>query len=133
MRLAARLSAMRSEPGSVDTSNIVHVCANGGALDQSLLREMLGYFVDENRRRIEKAAAALAADDREALRQLAHAIRGSAAMIGAGHLHDLATAIEQDAPAAAPDALRASVFSLSTEFTAVHASLRAQHPDAVSE
>ena len=122
---------MRTQPGAVDTSNIVHVCHSDGHLDRDLLREMLVYFIDENRRRMEKALDAFAMDDREALRQLAHAVRGSAAMIGAGRLHDLATGLEYDAAAGAPDHLQATISLMCVEFTAVHASLRAQHPDAV--
>ena len=126
-------TGMRSTPGSIDTSNIVHVCHAEHGIDQALLREMLGYFIDENQRRMDKAAAAIAVDDREALRQIAHAVRGSAAMIGAGRLHDLATSLERDAVAVPQDTLRASVMNMSLEFTAVRASLRAQHPDAVSD
>jgi HPt (histidine-containing phosphotransfer) domain-containing protein len=123
---------MRTTPGSIDTSNIVDVCRADRGVDLILLREMLGYFVDENRRRMQQAAVAAAAGDREALRQLAHAVRGSASMIGAGHLHDLATALERDAEEAHADALNSAVSAMSAEFLAVHQALRAMHPEAVS-
>jgi HPt (histidine-containing phosphotransfer) domain-containing protein len=124
---------MRRTPGSVDTSNIVYVCRGEQGIDQALLREMLGYFIDENRRRVQQAADAAAAGDRDALRQLAHAIRGSAAMIGAGYLHDLASALERDAPAAQDDTLRLAVGAMTSELVAVHAALRSEHPEAVSD
>ena len=133
MPLAAPSVLMRTAPGSIDTTNIVQVCLSDGRIDQNLLREMLGYFIDENRRRMDKALAAVATDDREVLRQLAHAVRGSAAMIGAGHLHHLATTLEHDATAGDPDRLRAAVGSLRREFMAVHAALRAEHPEAVGD
>ena len=123
---------MRRTPGSVDTSDIVHVCRHDDGVDQSLLREMLTFFIVENRRRVDQATAAVADDDRDRLRQLAHAIRGSAAMIGAGRLHDLASALEHDAGAAQREDLRVAVGAMSTEFHAVYAALRAEHPDAVS-
>ena len=124
---------MRTTPGSIDTTNIVHVCATDGRIDQDLLREMLGYFIDENRRRMDKVLDAMLVDDREALRQLAHAVRGSAAMIGAGHLHFLATSLEHEAAGGDRDRLREAIGSMRIEFMAVHAALRAQHPEAVGD
>lgn len=121
---------MVTTPGSVDTTNILSVCRSGDELDEALLKEILGYFVDENHRRILHAAQAVNAPDREALRQIAHAVRGSAAMLGAGRLHDLATAIEHNAFADDVDLLRRAVTDLSVEFAAVLAALRARHPDA---
>lgn len=124
---------MRSTPGAVDTTNIVLVCTAEGRINEPLLREMLGYFVNENRRRMALAADALAAGNRQSLREIAHAIRGSAALLGAGRLHQLAGALEQDAAAGEADALSASVVAMNVEFVAVHAALRAQHPAVVSE
>jgi HPt (histidine-containing phosphotransfer) domain-containing protein len=120
---------VRSEPGAVDTSNILIVCHSRGALDLSLLKELLGYFVDGNRTRLTQAAYAVQANDREALREIAHAVRGSAALFGAGRLHTLATTIERDAVAGELDNLRAAVTTLSNEFNAVLGALRARHPE----
>jgi HPt (histidine-containing phosphotransfer) domain-containing protein len=122
---------MRRTPGSVDTTNIVYVCRAPEGVDHDLLREMLTYFIVENGRRMEQAATAAGEGNREAVRQLAHAVRGSAAMIGAGHLHDLATALEHDAESADGTDLRGAVAVMSSEFQAVHATLRAEHPEAV--
>jgi len=121
---------MNSTPGAIDTSNIVSVCRDGDALDLSLLREMLGYFIAENERRMTSIADAVRAGNREALRQVAHAIRGSAAMLGAGRLHDLAWAIELDARSSELPALERAVDAINREFHAVLAALRATHPDA---
>jgi HPt (histidine-containing phosphotransfer) domain-containing protein len=120
---------VRSEPGAVDTSNILIVCHSGGNLNLTLLKELLGYFVDGNRTRLTQASNALQANDREALREIAHAVRGSAALFGAGRLHILATTIERDAVAGELDHLRAAVTTLSNEFSAVLGSLRARHPE----
>jgi HPt (histidine-containing phosphotransfer) domain-containing protein len=121
---------MVTTPGTVDTTNILTVCRTGAEVDEALLREMLGYFVDENRRRLNEADAAVNASDRESLRQTAHAIRGSAAMLGAGHMHDLAASIEHNALADDLDLMRAAVATLRVEFIAVLAALRARHPEA---
>ena len=124
---------MRSAPGSVDTSNIVNVCRAGDTVDHVLLKEMLGYFIDENHHRMAKATRAVTDEDRESLRQIAHAVRGSAAMLGAGRLHDIATAIEHAALAGDLDRLREAVVALNAEFSAVLAALRDQHPEAWSD
>jgi HPt (histidine-containing phosphotransfer) domain-containing protein len=117
------------EPGAVDTSNILIVCHSRGALDVTLLKELVGYFVDGNRTRLTQAAHAVQANDRESLREIAHAVRGSAALFGAGRLHTLAATIEREAVGAELDNLRAAVTTLSNEFSAVLGSLRARHPD----
>jgi HPt (histidine-containing phosphotransfer) domain-containing protein len=122
---------VRSAPGSIDLHNILSVCREGDSLNTPLLREMLGYFVDENRRRMIALAQAVEADDRRALRGTAHSIRGSAAMLGAGRLHDLAWGLELDADDSDRDALAGSVKTLRVEFETVVVSLHDAHPDAV--
>lgn len=125
--------AMESSSGAIDTRNIVSVCQSGNSLDQALLREMLGYFIDENERRVITSQHAVVQGDREALRQLAHALRGSAAMLGAGRLHDLAWSLEMDADATTLPALARAVSALRLEFDAVVSALRKAHPDAIDD
>jgi HPt (histidine-containing phosphotransfer) domain-containing protein len=122
---------VRSAPGSIDLRNILSVCREGDTLNTPLLREMLGYFVDENRSRIAALGRALEASDRRALRDTAHSIRGSAAMLGAGRLHDLAWGLELDADDSDLDTLAGSVRAVRLEFETVVASLHDAHPDAV--
>ncbi len=117
-------------PGSVDISNILSVCRVGEAIDRALLQEMFGHFIDENRRRIATAAEAVDAKDRDALQQLSHTIRGSAAILGASHLQDLAGAIERDAATADLQELRQAVFAMAQEFCRVLTTLRKAHPEA---
>jgi HPt (histidine-containing phosphotransfer) domain-containing protein len=124
---------MDSAPGSIDTRNILAVCHAAGELDYALLREMLGYFVDENERRIISAQHAVVSGDRESLRQLAHAMRGSAAMLGAGHLHDLAWSLEMDAGGTDLQALARAVNKIRLELDAVIAALHRAHPEAWSQ
>ena len=124
---------MDSAPGSIDTRNIVSVCQSGDTVDRALLREMLGYFIDENERRMTTSQRAVVSGDREALRQLAHAIRGSAAMLGAGRLHDLAWSLEMDATNSELSVLARAVNRLRLELDAVVAALRKAHPEAWTE
>jgi HPt (histidine-containing phosphotransfer) domain-containing protein len=122
---------MNWAPGSIDTRNIVSVCQSGDTLDYALLREMLGYFIDENERRMRTSQQAVVTGDRQSLRQLAHAMRGSAAMLGAGRLHDLAWSLEMDALGSdLPDLARA-VHKLRVELDAVVAALRRAHPEVL--
>jgi HPt (histidine-containing phosphotransfer) domain-containing protein len=121
---------MNSSPGSIDTRNLLSVCRSGDAVDHALLREMLGYFINENERRVTTSQQAVVAGDREALRQLAHAMRGSAAMLGAGRLHDLAWSLEMDALSSELQVLARAVNKLRTELDAVVEALRKTHPEA---
>ena len=122
---------MRSAPGSIDTRDVVSVCRIGGVLNQSLLREMLGYFISENERRIASFAPALTLGNRQTVRNLAHAVRGSAAMLGAGRLHDLAWTVEMEAEAGQIDDLCQSLDAIRQEFIAVKAALHDAHPEAL--
>jgi HPt (histidine-containing phosphotransfer) domain-containing protein len=122
---------MRVAPGAVDTSNILTVCQAGSSLNVTLLKELVGYFVTANRSRMDQAANAVQSSDRETLREIAHAVRGSAALFGAGRLHLLATGVERQASSGELDALRAAVSTLAAEFNAVLGSLRERHPEAL--
>ena len=120
---------MDSSSGLIDTRNIVAVCLSGDTLDRALLREMLDYFIHENERRMVTARQALEADDRESLRQLAHAMRGSASLLGARRLHDLAWGLEGDALTHDLATLHQTVERLGEELTAVVISLRDAHAE----
>jgi histidine phosphotransfer protein HptB len=124
---------VQSAPGSIDTRNILSVCREGEVLNRTLLREMLGYFIDENRRRLVTMSQAVDSGERDRLRQTAHALRGSAAMLGAGRLHDLAWGLELDGADSDLQALAHAITRLRAEFEAVVTSLHHAHPDALTE
>jgi HPt (histidine-containing phosphotransfer) domain-containing protein len=124
---------MDSSPGSIDTSNILSVCLSGNTLDRTLLREMLDYFIHENERRMVTSQQALDAANRESLRQVAHAVRGSAALLGAGRLHDLAWGLEMDALTSELSTLSHTVSAIRVELEAVIAALHKAHPEAWAE
>jgi CheY-like chemotaxis protein/HPt (histidine-containing phosphotransfer) domain-containing protein len=62
--------------------------------DRELYDEILGLFADEAQERAASIAVALATDYREALRRLAHGLRGSAKTIGADALAEVAAVLE---------------------------------------
>jgi HPt (histidine-containing phosphotransfer) domain-containing protein len=123
---------MRSHPGAVDLSNLEAVCQNGESFNTALLRELVGHFVEQNRLRLDQAADAIDAGNRETLRDLAHAVKGSAALLGAGRLHDLAFSLEHRAEPGEPQELRSAVAGLNREFSAVLDAVRARHPNSLS-
>ena len=124
---------MRAEPGSVDISQVLSVCRSGESLDSALLKELLGHFVTQNRRRMAAASEAVHGGDRPALREIAHAVTGSAALMGATRLRELASTIEHQAVPGDINLLRAAVHALNREFAAVIAVLRERHPDVLTD
>jgi HPt (histidine-containing phosphotransfer) domain-containing protein len=121
---------MRWQTGAIDPSDLLAVCRAGSAINHDLLYEILGHFVRQNRDRMAQVMAALEAADRVQVAQLAHAVKGSAAMVGAGHLAHLANRIEVDAADGSPALLVNSVSAMQAEFAAVLQTLRALYPAA---
>jgi HPt (histidine-containing phosphotransfer) domain-containing protein len=115
----------------IDTRDLLDACGTGDPSNLDVLREILGHVIRQNAKRMELARAALATDQRGELAQVAHAVKGSAALVGAHHLVDIARRLEQDAGTASPEALAAAVAAMQAEFTAVIHALHGRHPDAV--
>jgi len=65
--------------------------------DRRLLRELVGIFVDDGPKRLEALRAAMTALDGQQLEQIAHSLKGSASILGAGRLRDAAQALEDAA------------------------------------
>ena len=65
--------------------------------DQGLLRELVGIFVDDGPKRLEALRAAMTAADVQQLEQVAHSLKGSAAILGAARLQESALALEEAA------------------------------------
>jgi HPt (histidine-containing phosphotransfer) domain-containing protein len=65
--------------------------------DQQLLRELVGIFVDDGPKRLEALRAAMSAADAQQLEQIAHSLKGSAAILGAVRLQESALALEESA------------------------------------
>jgi HPt (histidine-containing phosphotransfer) domain-containing protein len=63
--------------------------------DQGLLRELVGIFVDDGPKRLEALRQAMIAADVQQLEQVAHSLKGSAAILGASRLQESALALEE--------------------------------------
>lgn len=65
--------------------------------DRRLLSELVGIFVEDSPKRLQAMRAALAASDIRQLEHVAHSLKGSAAILGAGRLQSAALALEDAA------------------------------------
>jgi HPt (histidine-containing phosphotransfer) domain-containing protein len=65
--------------------------------DQALLRELVGIFMDDGPKRLEALRQAMTASDVQLLEQVAHSLKGSAAILGASRLQESALALEEAA------------------------------------
>lgn len=86
-------------------------------------------FIQENGRRVRAAVAAADDGDARALRGAMHAVKGSAALIGAQRLRDLAGDCELRIISGTIKDPQECVRQLSDEYTAVVATLRSLYPD----
>lgn len=124
---------MRSQPGTLDPSDLLAACQSGAALNLALLHEILWHFVRQNRGRMADALRAVAEGDRSQLAQTAHAVKGSAALVGARPLSQLAYQLELDALTAPLPVLQSRVRAIQEEFEAVVHTVSIQHPGALAE
>jgi HPt (histidine-containing phosphotransfer) domain-containing protein len=115
----------------IDTTDLLEACGTGEDYNAELLREILGHVISQNGDRLAHARAALAAGQLVELAQLAHGIKGSAALVGAQQLTDLARRIERDAANLPAEVLEQAIGAMETEFQAVVRALHERHPDAV--
>jgi HPt (histidine-containing phosphotransfer) domain-containing protein len=65
--------------------------------DRRLLRELVGIFVDDGPKRLEALRTAVRTVDGRQVEQIAHSLKGSASILGAGRLRDAAQALEDAA------------------------------------
>jgi HPt (histidine-containing phosphotransfer) domain-containing protein len=89
---------------------------------------MLRLFINENERRIRAVLTAADAGDSSTLRCETHAMKGSAAIVGAEHLRDLAADVELRILTGTIRDPQASARKLRDEFTAVVSTLRVMYP-----
>jgi HPt (histidine-containing phosphotransfer) domain-containing protein len=116
-------------PGQVRLDDLIRVCSSGGQMNHDLLREMLVLFIEENQRRVHAAVRAADEGDTPALRGVMHAVKGSAALIGAEHLRDLAGDCELRIISGTIKDPQVHARQLHDEFTAVVSTLRSLYPD----
>jgi len=115
--------------GHVRLDDLIQVCRSGDWVDDELLKEMLSLFIHENARRLDAARDAARLADHTQLRGAIHAIKGSAALVGADDLRQLASELEQAVVNGIPLNLLAATEQLQQEFAAVVATLYARYPE----
>lgn len=115
---------MPPDPGTVDLSTILSVCRSGDTVNSALVGEIVGHFIEQNRQRLADARVAADAGDRGALVDIAHAIVGSAGIVGARRLSVLAQSLERDARTLDANALGNVVEAVGAEFSEVVSALR---------
>ncbi|HYU77950.1 MAG TPA: Hpt domain-containing protein [Vicinamibacterales bacterium] len=89
-------------------------------------------FIDDNAQRVQAASESVVRDDPAALRGAVHAIKGSAGLIGAIRLHDLAAELELALVKRRASNLPEAVEELRLEYTAVVRTLRTKYPQLSS-
>ncbi len=79
---------------------------------RDLVVKLVAMFAQTARERVERLNRLLAADDRVQLSRVAHALKGSAAQLGAEHLRDLCASLERDAATLHRDQLTGRVTAI---------------------
>jgi HPt (histidine-containing phosphotransfer) domain-containing protein len=123
---------MRPPRGQVRLDDLLGVCRSGDQINYGLLKEMLLLFIEENRRRVDAMLDAAAEGNDAGLRGAAHALKGSAALVGADRLRDLAGDLELGVLSGTSRDPKAAAERLRDEYTAVVATLRTLYPDLVA-
>lgn len=115
--------------GHVRLDDLIQVCRSGDGVDHELLTEMLSLFIHENARRLDDARDAARLADRTELRGAIHAVKGSAALVGADDLHRLASELELEVVNGSALNLLGATEQLRQEFAAVVSTLYARYPE----
>jgi HPt (histidine-containing phosphotransfer) domain-containing protein len=124
---------MRLPTGQVRLDDLLRVCRTGEQIDHELLKEMLMLFISENGHRIVAAVAAAERGNDVELRGAVHALKGSAALIGADHLRDLAGDLEFRVASGTANDPECAAQGLRDEYMAVVSTLRSIYPDLASD
>ncbi len=133
MRLAPLDDQMRPSPGQVRLDDLLRVCRSGEQINHTLMKEMLGLFIQDNRRRISMALGAAETGNSIELRGAVHALKGSAALIGAEHLRDLAANLEFRVVSGTVKDAHLATRQLEDEYAAVVSTLRTIYPDLATD
>ena len=115
---------MPSDPAAVDLACLAHLrraCPPGDG--PTSLGAVVGLFLDLSAERLAGMRRALAAGDSEALRTLAHAVKGSGGLFGATRLSGLGAELEEAAGQAGLDRAGGLVALIEAEMAAVEAVL----------
>jgi HPt (histidine-containing phosphotransfer) domain-containing protein len=100
--------------------------------DRELLTGIVSLFVSETDERLTAIRAAAASDDGDALRSAAHALKGSAAALGAAGLAALSADLEQLGSDGRTEAARARLGELDAAFTGAREALQVEVAERVA-
>ena len=126
------MSRSSAIPGRVRLDDLIQVCRNGSEINEPLLMEMLGLFIGENGRRVEAIRDAARLDRQHDLRAALHALKGSAALVGADRLRYLAADLEDAVVKSTGGDWVAASSDIAHEFSAVVATLQGLYPKLAS-
>jgi HPt (histidine-containing phosphotransfer) domain-containing protein len=111
----------------MDLAKLRDICVTGESVDESLLVQLLGMFLADNRERVAALRSAVQAHDVEQARRVAHTLAGSAGTAGAMSLCAMARAVEALAvDGKLPDP--AALTAIESEFARVEALMRTSYP-----
>jgi CheY-like chemotaxis protein len=96
------------------------------ALGTDFLRDSLRMFLKGAPAKIQSMQEAVARQDRAALKQRAHSLRGSCAIVGARRMMQMCAELEERAASPENDGLLPLVEAVSREYTGVSAALEAE-------
>jgi HPt (histidine-containing phosphotransfer) domain-containing protein len=133
MSLAAGRAIMGVPSGQVRLDDLRRVCSTGDEVNHALVQEMLVMFIEDNARRVALAVAAASAGDTLRLRAVMHALKGSAALIGAERLRQLADLWEVAILNGSRDDAEARAREIGDEYTAVVRTLKTLYPDLAAD
>jgi signal transduction histidine kinase/DNA-binding response OmpR family regulator len=140
-QLAAALARCRREPAARDAGGAVTTTAPAGALDRTVLdqlredlgdgdtvRDLITTFLDKTPAVLATLQQAAARGDVTGVRQAAHMLKGTSAMLGAQALSERCAAIERDAKAGDVAGAKAGIVAAEAAYRDADAELRAELP-----
>ena len=104
---------------ALDPQVVDRLRALADATDPSLLGDIFGSFVDEAGERIAEMRRLSARGDADALRKVAHALKGASSNVGAQRMTPLAQQLEASAGAGTTEGAEALIGALEAEFAVV--------------
>ena len=115
-----------SDASVFDAERFAQVCDH----DAEFQREVIGEFLEELGPRLERIAAAVESGDAQAVRETAHALKGSSASLGAASLAEACDTLESLGRNAELEAAPATLESVRHEAERLRAALEASTGDS---
>lgn len=120
----ALTNTMMKDDEVLDSDVIDSLRELGGEDDPELLAELVGLFLSDTPKRIDELLTAVASDDLQGMERAAHALKSSAANLGAMNFSELFRSIESAGRSEDMETARPLVARCQGEFQSVEAALR---------